>query len=314
MNEELQAAYAHCAAITRRRARNFYYGLRLTPEPRRSALYSVYAWMRRADDSVDDAGDADQKIARLDRVRDDLERILAGGPETAPGADPVMLALAHTVASFDIDHADLRHLLRGLQTDLEIETRLTTPDHPACVCETDADLESYCHDVAATVGRISVSIWGLRENARRERAMDLAARRGFAFQITNILRDFAEDYDEGRVYLPSDAFGCAGIRPVELRRWSAPDACERFILGFTARAREQYSASEPLDAMIDPACVSAMSTMTRIYSGLLNLIEAEPRRIVGPRRVRLQSVHKASIAIRSVFGAWREQRTSASTS
>ncbi|MFM8873163.1 MAG: hypothetical protein ACKOJI_07410 [Phycisphaerales bacterium] len=43
---ELLPAIAECERITRTRARNFWYGLRLTPEPQRSAMYAIYAWMR----------------------------------------------------------------------------------------------------------------------------------------------------------------------------------------------------------------------------------------------------------------------------
>ena len=43
----------YCRTITRQRARNFYYGLKLSPEPQRTALFVIYAWMRTADDLVD---------------------------------------------------------------------------------------------------------------------------------------------------------------------------------------------------------------------------------------------------------------------
>src|ERR1051326_6472230 len=49
----LDASFRYCHAVTRRRARNFYYGLKLTPEPRRSAGYAIYAFMRACDDLVD---------------------------------------------------------------------------------------------------------------------------------------------------------------------------------------------------------------------------------------------------------------------
>ncbi len=308
MNDALREAYAHCAAITRRRARNFYYGLRLTPEPKRSALYSVYAWMRRADDSVDEAGDPEEKRARLDQVRRDLERVLDGGTEAAPAADPVLLALAHTVESFELDRQDLRHLLRGLETDLELEARSDGSGDPLYVCDSESDLEAYCYDVASTVGRISVTIWGLRPGVDREHALALAARRGYAFQFTNVLRDFAEDYDEGRIYLPGSAFREAGITPSQLRAWDPAEASEALIRSIGSRAREHYDGSASLDALLDPASLPAMRTMTRIYAGLLDLIEADPSRIVGPKRVRLQSVTKAGIAIRSVIGSWRAER------
>ena len=54
LDPEIARGYDACGRIVRSRARNFWYGLRLTPEPRRSALYAIYAWMREADDIADE--------------------------------------------------------------------------------------------------------------------------------------------------------------------------------------------------------------------------------------------------------------------
>src|SRR5262249_53136258 len=67
-------AYAHCESVTRRRAANFYWGIRLLPRDRRRAMCAVYAFARRVDDIGDGALDAAEKLARLDRQ----ERTLAG--------------------------------------------------------------------------------------------------------------------------------------------------------------------------------------------------------------------------------------------
>src|SRR5437763_11341813 len=50
----LQESRHYCARLTRQAARNFYYGLKLLPEPKRSAMYALYAYMRLADDIADD--------------------------------------------------------------------------------------------------------------------------------------------------------------------------------------------------------------------------------------------------------------------
>ncbi|MBC7833791.1 MAG: squalene/phytoene synthase family protein, partial [Phycisphaerales bacterium] len=60
-------SYEHCRAVVRERARNFYYGLRLTPDPKRSAIYAIYAWSRAADDGADDAAPVATRRERLAR-------------------------------------------------------------------------------------------------------------------------------------------------------------------------------------------------------------------------------------------------------
>ena len=79
------------------------------------------------------------------------------------------------------------------------------------------------------------------------------------------------------------------------------------VRDIAAWARRQYTDSAALDRMIDPSCYATLRTMTRIYSGLLRVIEADPPRIAGRKRIRLQSMHKAGIALRACARAWVNQ-------
>jgi phytoene synthase len=294
---QLGSAYEECASVTRSRARNFYYGLRLTPEPRRSALYSIYAWMRHADDCVDAAGTVEQRRGALRRFRAMTDMVMSG---EMPGEDPsrFWLAFAATVRSYPIDPSIIRDMLAGLEDDLDHEWY-----------QTEAELWQYCYRVASTVGLACVAVWGTSAGADAHEVRDLAIRRGQAFQRTNILRDFAEDFDSSprRVYLPREAFDAAGLTPEDVRAWRDPAACEEFIRGQAARARAEYAASEGLEGMVDPACAPTLWAMTQIYSGILERIEADPERIVRSR-VRLASARKAWIALSATWkgrsGRW----------
>lgn len=286
----LAAAYEECAALTRARARNFYYGLRLTPEPRRSALYSIYAWMRHADDCVDTAGTVEHRRAALWRYRAMTEMVLSG---EMPDEDPARfwLAFAATVRSYPFDPSIIRDMLGGLEEDLDHEWY-----------RTEQELWHYCYQVASTVGLACVTIWGTRPGADPTVVKDLAIRRGQAFQRTNILRDFVEDFDSKprRVYLPREAFDAAGLTPEDLRRWTRASACEKFIRDQAARVRAEYEASKGLEALVDPACAPTLWAMTQIYSGILERIEERPDRIV-TSRVRLSSARKGWIALRAAL-------------
>ncbi|MDX2114510.1 MAG: phytoene/squalene synthase family protein [Planctomycetota bacterium] len=305
-SRSIAEAYAQCAEVVRRRARNFYYGLRLTPEPKRSAIYSVYAWMRRADDEADAAGDPAHKRERLAEFRACTERMIAGEDLGEAEGEFVWVAFRETVRRHGIDPRDLRDMLDGLDADLRHELRAAAAPggKPVLICETREELRQYCYRVASTVGLVCVQIWGLRDESERAAARELAIRRGTAFQLTNILRDFAQDYDERRVYLPAADLAAAGVSADDLRRWSDDERCRPVAASIAAWARGEYEASAPLDLMIDPACFAAIRTMTRIYSGLLSVIEREPSRIAGARRIRLQSAHKAGIALRACARAW----------
>lgn len=294
----LARSFEECARITRTRARNFYHGLKLTPEPRRGAIYSIYAWMRAADDEADTPTALNERHARLRTYRQLTERVLAG--ET-PGHDwaPFWPAFAATAWSYPIDPAIFRDMLDGLDEDL---------DHAAY--ESDDTLSRYCYRVAGTAGLACVWIWGLRDGADPALATQLALRRGQAFQRTNILRDFAQDFDgaPSRVYIPASALAAHGLDAPALRAWRDDARCSRLIQEQAAIAREHYRASDALVGMVDPACAPTLWAMTRIYSGLLELIEAHPRRVVSDKRIRLSGLEKASIAltaaIKSRTAAW----------
>lgn len=288
----LAAAFAECQRITRERARNFYYGLRLLPEPRRSGVFAIYAWMREADDCADEGGDIPHRKAALARFAATTRAALAGNIDDSPG--PMWVALAATVRSYRLDPRLLLDTLDGLAEDL---------DHQGYA--TDADLERYCYRVASTVGLLCVGVWGLRRDvtdADAARVHPLAVARGQAFQLTNILRDFAADYDDApsRVYLSRESFDRMGLTPAALRSWAQPDRCERYILSQVQRARDYYLASAELDELIAPDCVPTLWAMTRIYAGLLDVIAADPRRVVAGPRIRLSGVRKTTIALRAM--------------
>ena len=306
---ELEAAYRKCAEITKQRARNFYYGLRLTPEPKRSAIYSVYAWMRHADDLADsEAGGVgvDEKIRALRTFAGMTRRVLAGD---APATDAVQVAFAETFREYDLDDDDLEGMIEGLETDLRYEAESGAPEGEPMFADR-AGLEAYCYRVASTVGRVCVRIWGLIEGADEAAAMRMAVDRGLAFQSTNILRDYREDFDGddagdgARVYLPADLFERHEVSPASLRQWGDPARCEALVQEVCGWARGWYESSSALDSMIVPECRPAIRAMTRIYRSLLDIIESDPARVAGDRRVRVKSWRKAAIA----FGAVREAR------
>jgi len=208
----LDQSFFHCRQVTKSRARNFYYGLRLTPEPKRSAIYAIYSWMRDGDDRVDSAPSPAQAARELARFTDLTDLALAGDPhpELTTGFWP---AFTNTVARYRIERSIIDAMLSGLAEDLA----------PAPY-QNDDELGNYCYSVASTAGLCCLRIWGLREPLTGNPAMHKLAdtkaiARGKAFQLTNILRDIAEDFDASpaRCYIPIDALARHKISPQELR-------------------------------------------------------------------------------------------------
>src|SRR6266568_4943276 len=105
---DVQAAYRHCEGVTRSRARNFYYGIRLLPPAKRSALCAVYAFARRVDDIGDGPLEPQDKLDRLATARAELARL-------DRHHDPVLVALADKLGIA----MQLTNILRDLREDAD---------------------------------------------------------------------------------------------------------------------------------------------------------------------------------------------------
>jgi phytoene synthase len=282
----IAASQAHCQAVARQRARNFFYGMRLTPEPKRSAVYAVYAWMRQADDLADAAGEDDAKIAALEAFRRDTHLVCQpGGFEAAIelGA-PFWPALRDAVVRYDIPAEYLDAMIDGQILD-QHKTRYRTFE----------ELYDYCYKVASVVGLTCIEVWGY---VGGERTRELSEWRGIAFQLTNILRDLVEDAQRDRVYLPAEDCGLFELNPSMFTLAPQPDVIEG-VRRVAERARGYYEASAELEHHVHDDGLACLWAMTRIYRGLLDKIEADPQRVITGSRVRLSSWRKAVIALRA---------------
>lgn len=302
MNES--DALARCAEITRREARNFYYGLRLLPKGKRAALYAVYAWMRVIDDIADaDGVDDNERSAGLARVEARTREVIArkGADDIARGAgdgeqreDAVFQGLCAVLRDYPVHGGEFLAAIEGQRMDLA----------PRAYADYE-QTELYCDRVAATVGRICLDVWGVKADVDVDIARELSTKRGVAFQLTNILRDIREDYARGRCYLPADELAANGITVDDLLAWSdannADARCARFMHIQCARAQRIFAESAALDAMVSPDAVATIGAMSAIYREILRKIAVDPRRALA-RRVRLSALEKSWIALRARLG------------
>ncbi|MFI1677775.1 MULTISPECIES: presqualene diphosphate synthase HpnD [unclassified Streptomyces] len=285
------AAYSYCEAVTGSQARNFAYGIRLLPTPKRRAMSALYALSRRVDDIGDGALALDVKAERLGDTRALVARIRAGGVQE-DDTDPVAVALAHAAAHFPIPLEGLDELIDGVLKDVRGETY-----------ETWEDLKVYCRCVAGAIGRLSLGVFGTERGAlHAERAPEYADTLGLALQLTNILRDVREDALDGRTYLPADdlaKFGCAaGFESSE------PPAGADFagLVHFEVRrARALFAEGYRLLPMLDRRSGACVAAMAGIYRRLLDRIEREPEAVLRGR-VSLPGREKAYVAVRGLSG------------
>ncbi|HEX9312720.1 MAG TPA: presqualene diphosphate synthase HpnD [Actinomycetota bacterium] len=274
------AAVAYCEGVTRTRARNFWYGIRLLPRPKREALAAVYALARR----IDDVGDDDLPEAEKRRGLDVVERSLV---DIGPGSpDPVLAALGLAGRRFDLPVQAFRDLIDGVRMDLD-GTRYGTFE----------ELVVYCRRVAGSVGRLSLSVFGAPYMAAAE---PLADDLGVAMQLANVLRDVREDLGRGRVYLPAEDLERFGCSPGDLAGPAGPRV-EDLIRFEAARAEDWFRRGLRLLPMLDRRSAACAGAMAGIYRRLLRRISARPGAVLD-RRVSLPAWEKAYVAARALAG------------
>jgi phytoene synthase len=276
-------SYAYCERLARRAAGNFYHAFRVLPAEQRRAMCALYAFLRVADDLSDEPGPAEAKRAALAGWRQSLRAALEGDYR-----HPIYPALHAAVARFGVPARHLEAALDGVTMDLTRERY-----------DTFGELYRYCYHVASAVGLSCIRIWGYAgadDPAPAEAA-------GVALQLTNILRDVAEDAARGRVYLPRedlDRFGCSPERLL------AGPCDERFraLMRFQAeRAYGYYDAAAPLTGLLPAAGRAVFLVILRTYRALLDRI-VERGFDVFAGRVRLSAWHKLWLAARAVPVRW----------
>lgn len=280
----LAESYRLCDELARRAARNFYYSFRVLPADKRSAMCALYAFFRRTDDLGDEAGTKDDKRASLTAWRAALRNALAGDPV----AEPLLPALADTVRRYRIPAEYFETAINGVETDVD-RTTFATYD----------ELEAYCYQVASVVGLASIHVWGFDPQPA---ALEAAKRCGYAFQLTNIVRDVVEDANLGRTYLPLEALARYGLTSEQLRasRLADTDAHERrraLMREVSERAEDYYRDAAALVPFLSPEGRRIYGAMREIYHALLIKIRRRHYDVF-TGRVRLAGWHKTWIALR----------------
>lgn len=284
----VEAAYAECERITREQAKNFYWGIRLLPTPKRTALAAVYAMARR----IDDIGDGDLPDAeKLTRLADARSR--ATRPAEFPD-DPVCVALADAAVRLPIPLAAFGELVDGCEMDVTGRTY-----------DTLDDLVGYCRCVAGSIGRLSLGVFhpGL-STEETARASELADALGVALQLTNILRDVREDLLNGRTYLPKQDLALFGVHlhatadgPLDAQG----GALAELVRFEAARAWGWYDRGLQLLPLLDRRSAACCGAMSGIYAELLQRIAADPSQMMRGR-MSLPAKDKLRVAARSLAG------------
>ncbi|WP_330232011.1 phytoene/squalene synthase family protein [Nocardia sp. NBC_00508] len=329
----LALAYRECRQIAATHGRTYFLATRLLSAERRPAVHALYAFARMVDDIVDRTGQPGAAdgggtpgrgpAEELDLIERELRGALeprthatTGSPRAAnpvsthtgeAGAPPrtlILAAVTDTIRRYDIAAQHFWTFLDSMRMDV--------PGAPVFRNRyaTMAELHEYMRGSAAAIGLQLLPVLGTV--APVSEAEPAAAALGEAFQLTNFLRDVAEDLDRDRIYLPADALAAFGVDDdllFECRRTGRTDPrVRRALAHLIAVNRGLYRRAEPGIALLEPRVRPAIRTATTLYADILRHIERSDyavfdHRAVVPRhhRLRVAAIEFTTATLRDGF-------------
>jgi presqualene diphosphate synthase len=256
---------------------SFYWAMRLLPRERRDGMYAVYAFCREVDDIADDWPEA-ERPAGLAAWHEEIEAVYAGRPRQL-----IARALAAPVARFQLRKADFHDVIDGMEMDAAEAIR--APEMTT--------LDLYCARVAVAVGHLSVHVFG----DPGEAAHQVADALGRALQLTNILRDLAEDAERGRLYLPRELLDRHGIRTDDPRAVLRHPALPAVCRDLAAVASGHFDAATTAMGRASRRAMRPAAIMGAFYRAMLDALLAADWRNPSAR-VSLSSSRKLWLVLR----------------
>lgn len=277
MNKETVNTEAH--QIAKESKSSFYYAFSLLPEHKREAMNTVYAFCRKTDDIVDEAGDTDIKYEKLRKWRIELEKGLKGCSDL-----PLLNNLHKIIDQFNIPVDPFFELIQGMEMDLQQQRYLS-----------NKDLMLYCYRVASTVGLMCIEIFGYKNSSTKDFAVNL----GLAMQLTNILRDVKVDADNGRIYLPEEDIKRFNYSEQELMKNIYNDNFRQLMKYEAGLAHEYFNKADAALDLDDKPRMFAARAMQHIYFKLLRKLEAKDFNVY-EKNINVNKFEKTAIAV----GVW----------
>lgn len=270
----LDESYARCKELNKRYGTTYYWSTKVLPRVKQHHVWALYAFCRYADDIVDDLGPApvEQRAAALAAFGDRFFADVAVGRSD----EPVLKAVVHTVKAFDIDVDCFRRFLRSMTMDLTVASY-----------DTWDDLLGYMDGSAAVIGEMMLPILEPLRPEALQHARDL----GNAFQLTNFLRDIAEDLDRGRQYVPQEDLRRFGVDLTDRRVTPAFVALMQFEI---ERCRALYASADLGTSMLPPQSARCIGAARELYSRILVKIEEQRYDVFGSR-ARVSTAEKAAL-------------------
>jgi phytoene synthase len=254
--------------ITRRYSTSFSLGIRMLAPKFQTPVYSIYGFVRFADEIVDTFHDHDKRMLLEEFKRETWLAI-----ERKISLNPVLHAFQLAVNEYNIDHSLIEAFLYSMEMDIDENSH------------DQKSYETYIYGSAEVVGLMCLQVFCERNKELYQQLEPHAKSLGAAFQKVNFLRDMGDDYQSrGRVYFPNlnwTAFNLSAKKEIE------------------ADIQKDFDHALEGIRRLPKGAQIGVYLAYRYYTKLFRKIKAiQPERIM-QERIRINNARKVSILLRS---------------
>ena len=172
--------------VTSAYSTSFSIGVRCLDSSIRDAIYSIYGFVRFADEIVDSFHEYNKE-----KLFAEFEREYFRAIEEGISLNPIINSFQHTVQNYNIEDSLVQAFLKSMRSDLH-KTKFT-----------EVEIKEYIYGSADVVGLMCLRVFVSGDNEAYEHLKPYAMRLGSAFQKINFLRDLKHDTDDlHRIYFP----------------------------------------------------------------------------------------------------------------
>ena len=287
LSPRLAEGIEECRRITKKYGTSFYFATQFFPREMREGIYAIYAFARIPDEIVDDPNltDADEATAKLNEWAGRWRRSMAAGESD----DAVLNAIVHQFNKYKIPADECEAFLKSMFQD-EMKSRYASY----------AELEEYMYGSAGVIGLMVTRVVGYSSDD----AFEYAKKLGYAFQLTNFLRDIREDYDElGRVYMPQDELAKFGLTNSDIALKRRDERFIDFMKFQIERNRQVYKEALPGIKLLHWRGRLAVRVSYVLYKAILGEIEQANYNIYAGR-VRTNRQQKIYLSLKALAGVY----------
>lgn len=256
--------------ITRKYSTSFSLGITLLAKKFHSPIYSIYGFVRLADEIVDSFHGFDKERLLLqfkDATNDAIDKRIS--------LNPVLNSFQNVVHAYNIETELIEKFLESMSMDLDKKVY------------TEESYNNYIFGSAEVVGLMCLRIFTEGNDNQYRELKPFAMKLGSVFQKINFLRDIQADYEKlGRTYFPG----------IDLKNFKAKDK-----MNIESEIEKEFKESLLGIKKLPASARCGVYLAYVYYRKLFNKIKSVPAESVMKERIRISNGRKFGLMINSIL-------------